>query len=381
MSEANPTDGRPADGSGARLHTGSSTWGFAIPYLSAALVLVGLSVARVGSVSFAPANQAPVSQASAATLVYTDNALSIGPSKATPLLKGFRSGDRIRLGDVVSTDVPNVMIAALWDDRFTIVPPVAASPVPPNEARCAISVGDPFFVRVGMPSNPPPDVVQKNLPQKEFENLPEALPPPNKAALPNEPGIPEQKAPRYENPTGQPLSEREKGTLLGATSPFRIVRSTQQIATSAIMVALLKADAEGASSLSLGSFRFSPSGSDPKQDMVTLDTAGADAVSRVWHHLGSVRMVYVESPAPATFPSNLVAALASYLTTSLPFPGGAAFLEPKIIDSASVSANPANLFNPAFSVEEPITRLPAITFITLSVLGFLLGRRRQTTDC
>ncbi len=352
---------------------------FFVPYLIAGAIILGLSIQRWGAISI----ESPPSNGTAGALVvlFTENALGapatnpwLQPGErpfaepAEPSLASLKPGSyRIRLGDVVATNARNELDAAIWDERYLIANPSPAPAGKPEKPPAQGAASDPFFQQVGMIAEPPPEQVQKTAPPELFNKLPQQFElAPNKAAIPNLPAQSNLPSPSAPEKSPAPLS------------PVQTV-TTPDVVMSATMIALLKADSRGASTIAIEWPR--DSFGNPFEVFLQITNGSAPVavgLARVWHHLRSVRTIYFPNATPVTVPAGIWAAFVSYLVTPLPFPGGSAFTEPKAIDLDKPPANIADLFNPAFSVSEPVTVLPAMVFVALSVFGFVLGRRRQT---
>jgi hypothetical protein len=328
---------------------------FLLPYAGAALAVVGLSVLRVNSISIAPASEHPASDGAALTVYGCNNSLTWceASDPASPKPPDARRS-RVRLGDVVSASSKAAAFAALWDDRYTITP--ASTNSTSSRPPPAASEADSFIRKIGMLPDQNPPAKQKFAAPK----LPNVAPPqfqyaPN-AAAPNQGAYPEQK--RLPD-----LKQAPETNLPLAAPPKPGSSVAPQVVVSATMMALLNAEALGTSAVECKGW-----------------DASADGISRVWHHLGSLHAIYDPGNAHAAFPRNLVEAFVSYFVTPLPFPGGSAFTQPEHLDLDKAPANTADLFNPAFSVSEPITVLPAIVFVALSAFGFAVGRRRRNAN-
>ena len=354
MSEAPSDAGTRAAVRAEGSRRSASARGFFLPYAVLAVASLALALFRVGSIAIAPSNTESVgvsAVASSNSLQSWNEALIVGngaalPRPADPALRGRTPGSyRVRLGDVVSTDATNLMLAAMWDDRFAILPPSGAPATGSPQARTKPADDDSLFVLVGMVEKQP----EQKLAPPEIYNPPSKFEAPNAAAPPNSPGN---------------LEPRESSLRAGTTA---------EIVTSATMMALLKADAQGASTVTI--FQPSPGSTIARHKWADATSQG---ISRVWRHLRSVGVMRTPLTDAVTYPAGIASLIISYLATPLPFPGGASFTEPKPIDFDRPPADIANLFNPAFSVEEPVTILPAIAFMAVSAFGFLLGRRRQT---
>jgi hypothetical protein len=272
---------------------------------------------------------------------------------------------RVRLGDVVSTNsdarmayaMKAVMLSALGIDGYAIT--------------SSKQVGGALSPAQQQQKMAPPDVSQVN-------QSPSAAASPDSSASPS-------MAASYPGPDVEPGSKPSKAAgvkrsveglpgILLSQPPRKTSLTVPEIIVSATMMALLKADALGARAIVISFSRRDPY----LISEAKWAPAIAEGLSRVWHHLGSVRVLYVEDVPVSTFPSNIIDAFESYFITPLPFPGGARFTQPRILDVEKLPSDSADLFNPAFSVTEPTTLMPAVVFFALSGLGYTLGRRRQT---
>jgi hypothetical protein len=332
----------------------SGAGGFFLPYLAVAGAALTLALFRVGSISISPTTEdAGVHAVASSNSLQSWNEASLAGNKTgpprpdDPALAGRAPGTfRVRLGDVVTTDVKNLMMAAMWDSRFAILPPSGAPAKGSRRAQSKSARDDAFFLRVGMPERPP----EQKLAPPEIYLPPSKFEAPNQAAPPNPPAN---------------LEARATSVHAGTTA---------EIVTSATMMGLLKADAAGVAEVTM----LEP----PPAFMIAPEkwaNAASEGLSRVWRHLRSVGALHTSQAAEAIYPASVAALMTSYFATPLPFPGGASFTAAKTIDIERPPPDTADLFNPAFSVEEPVTTVPAIAFMVVSALGFLIGRWRQTT--